>query len=146
MAPVSLIVTFGSCYPTVAWSNYCVWRTSYVSYFFLAILRFSDIGNEWTWHQSLFLTLSCFVLIYIQSKTLFLLALISSASAFAPSVQTKLNTQLYQEKPEWEKAAELGWSVGGEDYTREVKPQTNEDPRKSIPQGESFEEYMKSRK
>ena len=63
-----------------------------------------------------------------------------------PAVQNKMSTQLFQEKPDWEKAAELGWSTGGEDYTRDVKPQVNEDPRKTIPQGESFEEYMKNRK
>ena len=57
-----------------------------------------------------------------------------------------MNTQLFQEKPDWEKAAELGWSTGGEDYTRDVKPQVNEDPRKTIHEGESFEEYMKNRK
>jgi hypothetical protein len=74
-----------------------------------------------------------------------LFALISSVSAFAPAVQTKFSTQVFQEKPDWEKAAELGWSTGGEDYTRDVKPQVNEDPRKTIHQGESFEEYMKNR-
>jgi hypothetical protein len=82
----------------------------------------------------------------IQSKIVFLLALVSSVSAFAPAVQTSFNTQLFQEKPDWEKAAEMGWSTGGEDYTRDVKPQVNEDPRKTIHNGESFEEYMKSRK
>jgi hypothetical protein len=85
-------------------------------------------------------------LCYEQSKILFFFALISSVSAFAPAVQNKMNTQLFQEKPDWEKAAELGWSTGGEDYTRDVKPQVNEDPRKTIHQGESFEEYMKNRK
>jgi hypothetical protein len=54
-------------------------------------------------------------------------------------------TQLYNDKPDWNKAAELGWSMGGEDYTRDVKPQEHEDPRKSVKQGESFEEYMRSR-
>lgn len=81
-----------------------------------------------------------------QSKIVLLAALIASASAFAPAVNVNMSTKLFQEKPDAEKAAELGYSMGGEDYTREVKPQANEDPRKAIPQGESFEEYMKSRK
>ena len=80
-----------------------------------------------------------------QSKIVILAALLASASAFAPAVNVKKSTMLFNEKADWDKAAELGWSMGGEDYTREVKPQANEDPRKAIPQGESFEEYMKSR-
>jgi hypothetical protein len=35
--------------------------------------------------------------------------------------------------------------MGGEDYTRNVTPQKNEDPRKNIEEGPSFEEYMKQR-
>ena len=54
-------------------------------------------------------------------------------------------TALFNEKADWEKAAELGWSMGGEDYTRNVTPQKNEDPRKNIEEGPSFEEYMKQR-
>jgi hypothetical protein len=81
----------------------------------------------------------------LQSKIVILAALLASASAFAPAVSVKKSTQLFNEKADWEKAAELGWSMGGEDYTREVKPQVNEDARKTIHQGESFEEYMKSR-
>lgn len=55
---------------------------------------------------------------------------------------------MYQEgrKPDWQTAAELGWSMGGEDYTRNVQPKEDpDDPRKTIHQGESFEEYMKNR-
>jgi hypothetical protein len=59
-----------------------------------------------------------------------------------PSTETRV---FQQGKPDWEAAAELGWSMGGQDYTREVKPKVDEDPRKTIHQGESFEEYMKSR-
>ena len=57
----------------------------------------------------------------------------------------KAETRLFQEKPDWQAAAELGYSMGGEDYTRDVTPQENEDPRKSIQEGESFEEYMRKR-
>merc|ERR1719159_1794445 len=35
--------------------------------------------------------------------------------------------------------------MGGEAHTRDPTPQDNEDPRKTIPEGESFEEYMKRR-
>jgi hypothetical protein len=72
----------------------------------------------------------------------------SSIHAFQPVAfhrPTTTTSALFNEKPDWQKAAELGWSMGGEDYTRDVKPMEHEDPRKSIKQGESFEEYMKSR-
>lgn len=81
-------------------------------------------------------------------KTLILAAVVASASAFAPLQVAKTSTKLYQEdkKPDWQTAAELGWSMGGEDYTRSVQPKEDkDDPRKTIHQGESFEEYMKSR-
>ena len=35
--------------------------------------------------------------------------------------------------------------MGGADYTRDVSEQVNEDPRKSIPKSETFEEYMRRR-
>merc|ERR1719463_37785 len=35
--------------------------------------------------------------------------------------------------------------MGGEAHTRDPTPVENEDPRKTIPEGESFEEYMKRR-
>ena len=44
-----------------------------------------------------------------------------------------------------QQALEMGWSMGGQAHTKDPTPQENEDPRKTIPQGESFEEYMKSR-
>ena len=81
----------------------------------------------------------------IQTKFVVLAALFAGASAFAPVSKPSFTTKLANEKVDWEKAKELGWSMGGEDYTRDVKPQKNEDPRKSIAQGESFEEYMRSR-
>ena len=42
-------------------------------------------------------------------------------------------------------ALEMGWSMGGEAHTRNPTPVQSDDPRLTIPQGESFEEYMKSR-
>lgn len=49
-------------------------------------------------------------------------------------------------KVDWDAAAELGWSMGGEDYTRDLPPEVkHEDPRKAIPKDVSFEEYMKQR-
>jgi hypothetical protein len=77
-------------------------------------------------------------------------ALVASVSAFTPSVKvTRVSTtELFQEKPnmDWNTAAELGWSMGGEDYTRSVQPKEDkDDPRKTIHEGPSFEEYMKSR-
>ena len=39
----------------------------------------------------------------------------------------------------------MGWSMGGEAHTRDPKPVVSDDPRKTIPEGESFEEYMKRR-
>ena len=80
-----------------------------------------------------------------QTKIVVLAALVASASAFAPAVQPKQATALFNEKADWEKAAELGWSMGGEDYTRNVVPKEDADARKTIHEGPSFEEYMKSR-
>ncbi|GFH61340.1 hypothetical protein CTEN210_17816 [Chaetoceros tenuissimus] len=42
-------------------------------------------------------------------------------------------------------ALEMGWSMGGQAHTKDPTPVVDSDPRKTIPQGESFEEYMKSR-
>lgn len=83
----------------------------------------------------------------MQYKLVAALALIASASAFAPSPAfTRQSTAVYNGKADWGNAAELGWSMGGEDYTRDVTPKEDkDDPRKSIHQGESFEEYMKNR-
>lgn len=81
-----------------------------------------------------------------QYKFVAALALLASASAFAPAPAfTRQSTAAFNGKADWENASELGWSMGGEDYTRDVKPKVDEDPRKSIHQGESFEEYMKNR-
>ena len=85
------------------------------------------------------------ILCTLQNKLVFLAAIVASASAFAPAPAFRPETAVYNQKIDWDKAAELGWSMGGEDYTRDVKPQENEDPRKSIHQGESFEEYMRKR-
>jgi hypothetical protein len=82
---------------------------------------------------------------FFQTKFVFLAALVASASAFAPVAKPAFSTKLANEKADWSKAAELGWSMGGEDYTREVKPHVDEDPRKTIHEAPSFEEYMKMR-
>merc|ERR1711920_554225 len=42
-------------------------------------------------------------------------------------------------------ALEMGWSMGGQAHTKDPTPVVDADPRKTIPQGESFEEYLKSR-
>mmetsp|Transcript_100234 Transcript_100234/g.139306 ORF Transcript_100234/g.139306 Transcript_100234/m.139306 type:complete len:88 (-) Transcript_100234:52-315(-) len=73
------------------------------------------------------------------------LALLATTSAFAPAPAFRKSTAVFNGKAEWENAAELGWSMGGEDYTRDVQPQEHEDSRKSIHEGESFEEYMRNR-
>jgi hypothetical protein len=83
----------------------------------------------------------------IQTKLIILAALVASASAFAPAPAfTRTTTHLFQEeKADWEKAVELGWSMGGEDYSRNPEVKPHEDPRKSITPAPSFEEYMKAR-
>lgn len=80
-----------------------------------------------------------------QTKFVVLAALVLSASAFAPVSKPAFSTKLAGEKVDWGKAAELGWSMGGEDYTREVKPVDHEDKRKSVHDAPSFEEYMRQR-
>ena len=77
-----------------------------------------------------------------------LAALVASASAFAPAPAfTRPSTSLMAEekKVDWEQAAEMGWSMGGEDYSRNPEVKEHEDPRKSITPAPSFEEYMKAR-
>ena len=39
----------------------------------------------------------------------------------------------------------MGWSMGGKAHTKDPTPVVSDDPRKTIPEGESFEEYMKRR-
>eukprot|EP00538_Stauroneis_constricta_P003087 CAMPEP_0119545752 /NCGR_PEP_ID=MMETSP1352-20130426/415_1 /TAXON_ID=265584 /ORGANISM="Stauroneis constricta, Strain CCMP1120" /LENGTH=84 /DNA_ID=CAMNT_0007590347 /DNA_START=35 /DNA_END=289 /DNA_ORIENTATION=- len=79
-------------------------------------------------------------------KLAIIATLFASAAAFAPNAAfTRTSVAVKNGQADWESAADLGWSMGGEDYTRDVTPQDNEDPRKVIPQGESFEEYMRSR-
>merc|ERR1712122_217506 len=79
------------------------------------------------------------------NKFILLSALVASASAFTVAPAGRASTAVFQDKPDWEAAAELGWSMGGEDYTRSVEEKADPDARKSIHKGESFEEYMKNR-
>merc|ERR1719486_733317 len=82
-------------------------------------------------------------------KSIAVLALAASASAFSPlakqSFSTKLNVDPNPTPQDGAQAQEMGWSMGGEAHTRDPTPTENEDPRKTIPEGESFEEYMKRR-
>ena len=85
-----------------------------------------------------------------EQKITALFALFASASAFAPATKPAFVTSLNQVDPNpkpssGEIAQEMGWSMGGEAHTRDPKPVQSDDPRKTIPEGESFEEYMKRR-
>jgi len=84
------------------------------------------------------------------TKIAVLAAIVASASAFAPKPAFKADTALFvvdpNPKPNSDaQALEMGWSMGGEAHTRNPTPVVSDDPRLTIPQGESFEEYMKSR-
>ncbi|GKY99117.1 hypothetical protein MPSEU_000867200 [Mayamaea pseudoterrestris] len=80
------------------------------------------------------------------NKLIILAAIVASASAFSPAAKPAFTTSMAGKKVGWEDAAELGWSMGGEDYTRDLpKEVQHEDPRKAIPDAPSFEEYMKMR-
>jgi hypothetical protein len=83
--------------------------------------------------------------VFAQNKLIVLAALVAGASAFSPAAKPAFTTKLSGEKVNWDQAAELGWSMGGEDYTREVKPHSDPDSRKSIHDAPSFEEYMRMR-
>jgi hypothetical protein len=82
-------------------------------------------------------------------KVFAVLALAASATAFAPQAKPAFVTNLKVDpnpKPlDGSQAQEMGWSMGGEAHTRDPKPVVDTDPRKTIPEGESFEEYMKRR-
>jgi hypothetical protein len=103
----------------------------------------SDLNNENAFCKPSSDLLSLFL--SLQSKFAVFAALVASASAFAPSPAFQKSTAIMNQKVDWDAAAELGWSMGGEDYTREVKPINHEDSRKSIHDAPSFEEYMKQR-
>lgn len=82
----------------------------------------------------------------MQAKFVVLAALVAGAAAFAPSpALNKVTALSAQNKGDWGTAAEQGWSMGGEDITRDPTPVESDDPRKSIPNAPSFEEYMKQR-
>ena len=79
-------------------------------------------------------------------------SLIASAAAFSPAPAFRAATFLAAEpvdpNPAPSSAEEqlaMGWSAGGQAHTKDPTPTVDEDPRKTIPQGESFEEYMKNR-
>jgi hypothetical protein len=74
-----------------------------------------------------------------------LAALVASASAFSPAPAFTRSTRLAGQTTDWEKAKELGWSMGGQDHTRDAKVVEHEDPRKSVKAAPTFEEYMKQR-
>mmetsp|Transcript_11718 Transcript_11718/g.17203 ORF Transcript_11718/g.17203 Transcript_11718/m.17203 type:complete len:89 (-) Transcript_11718:94-360(-) len=83
-------------------------------------------------------------------KAAAVLALASSAAAFAPAAKPAFVTALNEVDPnptptDGSQAQEMGWSMGGKAHTKDPEPVVSDDPRKTIPQGESFEEYMKSR-
>jgi hypothetical protein len=70
------------------------------------------------------------------SKSVLLAALVASASAFSPVQQKSFSTALFN-------GPELG--AGGMADTRNPEPVKHEDPRKSISEAPSFEEYLKMR-
>ena len=85
---------------------------------------------------------------HTQTKFLLLLLLtfVAGTLAFAPARPAFSSTALFNEKADWGEAAELGWSMGGEDYTRSVEVKKDpDDKRKDIHEAPSFEEYMKQR-
>ena len=75
--------------------------------------------------------------------------LVASASAFSPALTSRASSALFVDPnpaPMSDaQAIEMGWSMGGQAHTKDPTPVVDSDPRKTIPQGESFEEYMKSR-
>ena len=79
-----------------------------------------------------------FLLVNEQTKTLILAALVASASAFtSPAMVSQSSTALFNHEPK------LG--AGGMADTRDPDPVVHEDPRKSISEAPSFEEYLKQR-
>ena len=76
-------------------------------------------------------------------------ALVASAAAFSPALTNRASSALFVDpnpSPMSDaQALEMGWSMGGQAHTKDPTPVVDSDPRKTIPQGESFEEYLKSR-
>jgi hypothetical protein len=72
-------------------------------------------------------------------------ALLAGASSFCPTPAFTRTSALAGQTTEWEEAKDLGWSMGGQDHTRNPKPVDDEDPRKSVKVAPTFEEYMKQR-
>ena len=74
----------------------------------------------------------------MQSKLIVLAALVAGASAFAPAASTPTRgVALFNGEPK------LG--AGGMADTRDPEAYKDEDPRKSISEAPSFEEYLKQR-
>mmetsp|Transcript_22845 Transcript_22845/g.33462 ORF Transcript_22845/g.33462 Transcript_22845/m.33462 type:complete len:87 (-) Transcript_22845:135-395(-) len=75
--------------------------------------------------------------------------LVASAAAFSPApafrATSALNVDPNPSPSNDAEALEMGWSMGGQAHTKDPEPAVDSDPRKTIPQGESFEEYMKNR-
>lgn len=72
------------------------------------------------------------------TKMLMLAALVASASAFCPAPAFSRGTAVFGEDGPKKGA-------GGMFDTRDPEPKKDEDPRKSISEAPSFEEYLKSR-
>lgn len=78
------------------------------------------------------------ILSLLQSKMILLAALVASASAFAPQPAfTRTSTAVLSEPPKK--------GAGGMADTRDPEAYEDEDPRKSISDAPSFEEYLKQR-
>ena len=101
------------------------------------------LQHELTWNPLSFYPFS------LTEQKIVALAFIASAAAFSPApafrATTALNVDPNPAPKSAEEQLEMGWSSGGQAHTKDPTPQQNDDPRKTIPQGESFEEYMKSR-
>jgi hypothetical protein len=110
-----------------------------------------DLGYGTLGYNTLYSQPSTHISFSLQSKSIIVLALVASASAFAPAAKPAFVTSLAEgpnpnPKPtSGEEAAAMGWSGGGEAHTRNPTPVESDDARKTIPEGESFEEYMKRR-
>jgi hypothetical protein len=103
----------------------------------MQVSTFSTAQHE-VWSYQVFWQ-SRLLLLFPQSKLIVLSALIAGASAFAPAAQTPTRgVALFSGD-----GPKLG--AGGMADTRDPEPMEHEDPRKSIKEAPSFEEYLKQR-